>query len=139
MRVRKTKPMKPPQAKRGMLCGIRGEEPRGQKWLKCAGNTTQRLKEWIWHPKPHQVSRRNALVKKASLEETRATRMGGFSPRGPATSRLILAGPPAPKNFLKIFQKGVDSSRIICYNVATERGKEGTPNETDRHRQQSPH
>lgn len=46
-----------------------------------------------------QVSRRNALVKKASLEETRATHMGGFSPRGPATSRLILAGPPVPKIF----------------------------------------
>ena len=36
-RVCKTEPMKPPQAE-VLLCGIRGEEPRGPKGLKCAGN-----------------------------------------------------------------------------------------------------
>lgn len=36
MRVRKTKPMKPPQGKRGILCGIRSEELRDPKGFKCA-------------------------------------------------------------------------------------------------------
>ena len=36
MRVRKSEPMKPPQGKRGILCGIRGDEPRDPKGFKCA-------------------------------------------------------------------------------------------------------